>query len=50
MTKKKKKKLKFTPQMWTDPGLTWNTSVYHYDQVVLPVEKVWTPEIHVTNG
>ncbi|XP_024920453.1 5-hydroxytryptamine receptor 3A-like isoform X2 [Cynoglossus semilaevis] len=36
--------------MWTDPGLTWNTSVYHYDQVVLPVEKVWTPEIHVTNG
>ncbi|XP_037649315.1 5-hydroxytryptamine receptor 3A-like isoform X1 [Sebastes umbrosus] len=35
---------------WTDPELGWNTSVYPYHHVVLPVSKVWTPEIHVTNG
>ncbi|XP_072224559.1 5-hydroxytryptamine receptor 3A-like [Leuresthes tenuis] len=35
---------------WVDPALAWDTSVYQYDEVVLPVNKVWTPEIHVTNG
>ncbi|KAM9346647.1 5-hydroxytryptamine receptor 3A-like [Symphorus nematophorus] len=35
---------------WTDRELAWNTSVYQYDEVVLPVDKVWTPELHVTNG
>ncbi|XP_074552478.1 ligand-gated cation channel ZACN-like [Halichoeres trimaculatus] len=36
--------------LWKDPELGWNTSEYQYDEVVLPVAKVWTPEIHVTNG
>ncbi|KAM4531357.1 ligand-gated cation channel ZACN [Odontesthes bonariensis] len=35
---------------WIDPALAWDTSVYKYDEVVLPINKVWTPEIHVTNG
>ncbi|XP_040918608.1 5-hydroxytryptamine receptor 3A-like [Toxotes jaculatrix] len=35
---------------WRDPELEWDTSVYNYNEVVLPVDKVWTPEIHVTNG
>ncbi|KAE8283248.1 5-hydroxytryptamine receptor 3A [Larimichthys crocea] len=35
---------------WTDLELAWNTSVYQYNEVVLPVERVWTPELHVTNG
>ncbi|KAM3598439.1 uncharacterized protein V6R79_018049 [Siganus canaliculatus] len=35
---------------WRDPDLAWNTSVYPYDDVVLPVSKIWTPELHVTNG
>ncbi|XP_070703567.1 5-hydroxytryptamine receptor 3A-like [Pempheris klunzingeri] len=36
--------------VWIDPAMAWNTSVYQYDLVVLPVDKVWTPELHVTNG
>ncbi|TNN71570.1 5-hydroxytryptamine receptor 3A [Liparis tanakae] len=36
--------------VWTDRELGWNTSVYQYDNVVLPVDKIWTPELHVTNG
>ncbi|XP_069558838.1 5-hydroxytryptamine receptor 3A [Brachyistius frenatus] len=36
--------------LWKDPALQWDTSVYKFDQVVLPVNKVWTPELHVTNG
>ncbi|XP_054463288.1 5-hydroxytryptamine receptor 3A-like [Anoplopoma fimbria] len=36
--------------MWTDPELGWNTSLYQYEQVILPVNKIWTPELHVTNG
>ncbi|XP_051797468.1 5-hydroxytryptamine receptor 3A-like [Acanthochromis polyacanthus] len=36
--------------MWTDPELAWNTSDYPVDEVILPVKKIWTPEIHVTNG
>ncbi|XP_036795118.1 5-hydroxytryptamine receptor 3A-like isoform X1 [Oncorhynchus mykiss] len=38
------------PLSWEDPDLSWNTSVYHHDVVVLPVSKIWTPELHVTNG
>lgn len=37
-------------QSWEDPDLSWDTSVYHHDMVVLPVSKIWTPELHVTNG
>ncbi|XP_070836824.1 5-hydroxytryptamine receptor 3A-like [Chaetodon trifascialis] len=36
--------------IWSDLELGWNTSVYQYDEVILPVSKVWTPELHVTNG
>ncbi|XP_075880452.1 5-hydroxytryptamine receptor 3A-like [Nelusetta ayraudi] len=36
--------------IWRDLDLAWNTSEYRYDEVVLPVNKIWTPELHVTNG
>ncbi|KAJ7989803.1 hypothetical protein DPEC_G00308290 [Dallia pectoralis] len=35
---------------WEDPDLSWDTSVYPHDTVVLPVRKVWTPNLQVTNG
>ncbi|CAL8303989.1 unnamed protein product [Merluccius merluccius] len=49
------KNLRFSSQLkatmaWTDPELAWNTSEYGYDKVVLPVSKVWTPELIVTNA
>ncbi|XP_053194893.1 5-hydroxytryptamine receptor 3A-like [Scomber japonicus] len=37
-------------QEWKDIELKWDTSVYQYDTVVLPVNSIWTPELHVTNG
>ncbi|XP_061567378.1 zinc-activated ligand-gated ion channel-like [Cololabis saira] len=40
----------FATIRWTDPELAWNTSVYPYDEVILPVDKIWTPELHVKNG
>ncbi|XP_008301742.1 zinc-activated ligand-gated ion channel [Stegastes partitus] len=36
--------------VWIDPELTWNTSKYPVEEVILPVAKIWTPELHVTNG
>ncbi|KAI1884400.1 hypothetical protein AGOR_G00226020 [Albula goreensis] len=49
------KKLLFTSTLkilmvWNDPALAWNTSVYPYDQVMLPVKKVWTPNLFVKNA
>ncbi|XP_056144415.1 5-hydroxytryptamine receptor 3A-like [Lampris incognitus] len=49
------KKLRFHCQLravtaWMDPDLTWDTSIYPFDRVVLPVSEVWYPEIHVTNA
>ncbi|XP_057672968.1 5-hydroxytryptamine receptor 3A-like [Corythoichthys intestinalis] len=35
---------------WTDDDLYWDYSVYPYNEVILPVSKVWTPDIFVTNG
>ncbi|XP_037113140.1 5-hydroxytryptamine receptor 3A-like isoform X2 [Syngnathus acus] len=35
---------------WTDYDLYWDPSVYPYEEVILPVSKVWTPDIFVTNG
>ncbi|XP_037332581.2 5-hydroxytryptamine receptor 3A-like [Pungitius pungitius] len=35
---------------WTDPDLAWNASLYQHDEVILPVDKIWVPELHVTNG
>ncbi|KAK7939780.1 hypothetical protein WMY93_003106 [Mugilogobius chulae] len=35
---------------WIDPELSWNTSLYEYDEVSLPIETVWTPELLVTNA
>lgn len=40
----------FPRQVWHDADLQWNKSTYPYDEVALPVDKVWTPELHVTNG
>ncbi|XP_028268395.1 5-hydroxytryptamine receptor 3A-like [Parambassis ranga] len=36
--------------IWNDPELSWDTSVYQYDEVALPVSTVWTPDLHVING
>lgn len=36
--------------VWTDEELAWDTSVYPFEEVILPVSKIWTPELHVTNG
>ncbi|KAM4598256.1 5-hydroxytryptamine receptor 3A-like [Polymixia lowei] len=49
------KKLRFDSRLqaiitWRDPDLAWDKSVYPYDLVVLPVNKVWTPVLHVTNA
>ncbi|XP_061702466.1 5-hydroxytryptamine receptor 3A-like [Syngnathoides biaculeatus] len=35
---------------WTDDDLYWDPSVYPFNEVILPVSKVWTPDIFVTNG
>ncbi|XP_043955704.1 zinc-activated ligand-gated ion channel-like [Gambusia affinis] len=35
---------------WVDPELAWNTSVYPFDKLILPVDKVWTPYISIENG
>ncbi|XP_077414613.1 5-hydroxytryptamine receptor 3A-like isoform X2 [Vanacampus margaritifer] len=35
---------------WIDYDLYWDISVYPYNEVILPVSKVWTPDIFVTNG
>ncbi|KAL0993495.1 hypothetical protein UPYG_G00108780 [Umbra pygmaea] len=35
---------------WEDPDLSWDTSVYQHDTVVLPASKIWTPHLHVANG
>ncbi|XP_030591151.1 5-hydroxytryptamine receptor 3A-like [Archocentrus centrarchus] len=35
---------------WEDPELSWDTSVYTFDEVILPVDKIWTPELRVTNA
>lgn len=37
-------------QVWRDRELAWDAEDYEFDEVVLPVSKVWTPELHVTNG
>lgn len=36
--------------IWNDPEMSWNTSVYNYDEVVLPAGNVWTPELQIVNG
>ncbi|XP_015227611.1 PREDICTED: zinc-activated ligand-gated ion channel-like isoform X2 [Cyprinodon variegatus] len=35
---------------WIDPELAWNTSIYPFERVILPVNKVWTPDIAIENG
>ncbi|XP_020789619.2 5-hydroxytryptamine receptor 3A-like [Boleophthalmus pectinirostris] len=35
---------------WRDPEMSWNTSLYQYEEVSVPVDSVWTPELHVTNA
>ncbi|XP_035037521.2 5-hydroxytryptamine receptor 3A [Hippoglossus stenolepis] len=36
--------------VWRDRELAWDTSIYNYEEVILPVDTIWTPELHVTNG
>lgn len=56
--KKRRKKVVFfesihfdlKTQEWEDPELAWDTSVYMFDDVILPVDKIWTPELLVTNA
>ncbi|XP_061893262.1 5-hydroxytryptamine receptor 3A-like [Entelurus aequoreus] len=35
---------------WVDDQIYWDESIFPYDEVILPVNKVWTPEIYVSNG
>ncbi|XP_036408664.1 zinc-activated ligand-gated ion channel-like [Megalops cyprinoides] len=35
---------------WVDPALAWNRSVYPYETVMVPIDKVWTPLLHVKNS
>ncbi|XP_047215620.1 5-hydroxytryptamine receptor 3A-like [Girardinichthys multiradiatus] len=35
---------------WVDPGLAWNTSINPFNRVILPVDKVWTPDVSIENG
>ncbi|XP_028311600.1 5-hydroxytryptamine receptor 3A-like isoform X1 [Gouania willdenowi] len=36
--------------MWKDPDLKWNTSDYDFYEVAVPVNRVWVPELQVTNA
>lgn len=35
---------------WRDPELAWNTSLFQYDKVSVPLKFVWSPDIYVTNA
>ncbi|XP_036004086.1 zinc-activated ligand-gated ion channel-like [Fundulus heteroclitus] len=35
---------------WMDPQLAWNTSLHPFEKIILPVNKIWTPDISVENG
>ncbi|XP_062304976.1 5-hydroxytryptamine receptor 3A-like [Osmerus eperlanus] len=49
------KELRFTSQMivnlqWMDPDLAWNTSVYTFNNVILPADQIWVPSLLVLNA
>ncbi|XP_028311554.1 5-hydroxytryptamine receptor 3A-like [Gouania willdenowi] len=35
---------------WHDPELSWDLSVYRFNEVVVPVSRVWVPQFRVTNA
>ncbi|XP_072550469.1 5-hydroxytryptamine receptor 3A-like [Salminus brasiliensis] len=35
---------------WKDPDLAWSDSQYMFDELVLPFNKIWTPDLGVDNA
>ncbi|XP_053095375.1 5-hydroxytryptamine receptor 3A-like [Pangasianodon hypophthalmus] len=35
---------------WTDPDLKWSETNYTFDEIILPVKKIWTPDLTVENA
>ncbi|XP_066498872.1 5-hydroxytryptamine receptor 3A-like [Hoplias malabaricus] len=35
---------------WTDPDLAWSGPQYNFTEIVLPYDRIWTPELTVVNA
>ncbi|XP_022527149.1 5-hydroxytryptamine receptor 3A [Astyanax mexicanus] len=35
---------------WNDPDLAWSDSQYTFDEIMLPFNKIWTPDLSVDNA
>ncbi|XP_017569529.1 5-hydroxytryptamine receptor 3A-like [Pygocentrus nattereri] len=35
---------------WTDPDLAWSAQQYKFTELMLPVDKIWTPDLTVDNA
>ncbi|XP_036446404.1 5-hydroxytryptamine receptor 3A-like [Colossoma macropomum] len=35
---------------WKDPDLTWSDSQYEFEELLLPFNKIWTPDLTVANA
>ncbi|XP_053509726.1 5-hydroxytryptamine receptor 3A-like [Ictalurus furcatus] len=35
---------------WTDPDLEWSQTNYTFDEIMLPVKNIWTPDLTVVNA
>ncbi|XP_060748776.1 5-hydroxytryptamine receptor 3A-like isoform X2 [Tachysurus vachellii] len=35
---------------WKDPDLAWNETEYNFKEIMLPVDKIWTPDLTVNNA
>ncbi|GAA6091800.1 5-hydroxytryptamine receptor 3A-like [Tachysurus ichikawai] len=35
---------------WTDPDLKWSDTNYTFNEIMLPVKKIWTPDLIVENA
>ncbi|KAG9264584.1 5-hydroxytryptamine receptor 3A-like [Astyanax mexicanus] len=49
------KTLRFTSRIkiemeWKDPDLAWTDSQYEFTELMLPVDKIWTPDMTVDNA
>ncbi|XP_062841093.1 5-hydroxytryptamine receptor 3A-like [Trichomycterus rosablanca] len=49
------KTLKFTSRIkiimeWNDPRLAWDVSQYAFNEILLPFDKIWTPNLSVGNA
>lgn len=40
----------FFYQEWNDPDLAWNDTEYNFPDIMLPVDKIWTPDVTVDNA